>query len=61
MEERAYFEERRQVGEEEHGRRLNSLQAAWQEEKEGWELQKEEIQAVALAKWENFSRNGKNA
>lgn len=44
------FEERRQVGEEEHGRRLNSLQAAWQEEKEGWELQKEEIQAVALAK-----------
>ena len=44
------FEERRQMGEEEHGRRLSSLQAAWQEEREGWELQKEEIQAEALAK-----------
>ncbi len=44
------FEERKVLGEEEHGRRLNRLQAAWQEDREGWELQKEEIQAEALAR-----------
>ena len=35
------FEERKVLGEEEHGRRLNRLQAAWQEDREGWELRED--------------------
>lgn len=50
------FEERRLVEEKEHGRQVNSLQAAWKEEKEALLAQREEIQAEALARLGAFQQ-----
>lgn len=41
------FEEYRMIEEEEHGKRMNGLQAAWEEERKRWDAQREEIQAEA--------------
>ncbi len=50
------FAERRVMGEEEHGRRMADLQAAWEEEREGLEAQREELQAEAMARLGEFQQ-----
>ena len=44
------FEEYRLIEEEEHGRRMNSLRAAWDQERQMWDERKEEIQAEARSR-----------
>ncbi len=50
------FVQRRVVEEKEHGRRVEQLQAAWEEEREGLEAQREQLQAETMAKLGEFQQ-----